>query len=156
MAVTTNYGSHVRAAANELPKGQADTRYFDNRLRNLFEKVTFIAGDSVGSTGYFGQLPSDAIIDPTSKIYHGAAGGTTDLDIGDINDPDGFATDIDISLAGSADFLEAVLAADKIKPLWELLGYASDPGGNLDLYCTIATATVTTGFDVVFAIKWSV
>jgi len=155
MAVVSIYGEFGRAAAEAQPVGQADTRYSGQPLMPLFEKVTFVAGNSIASLAYIGKLPSHAIIDPSSKVFFGAEGGTATFDIGDVNDPDGLATDIDMSSAGSADLLEAVAAADKLDPLWTHLSYATDPGGLLDLYITVATAAVTTGFSVTTAIRWS-
>jgi hypothetical protein len=155
MAVVSIYGEYGRAAAEATPPGQADTRYSGQPLMPLLEKVSFVAGNSTTSKASIGKLPSHAVIDPSSKVYFGAAGGTATFDIGDVNDPDGLATDIDMSAAGSADLLEAVAAADKLDPLWTHLGYATDPGGQLDLYISVATAAVTNSFSVTTAIRWS-
>ncbi|CAK8996898.1 Uncharacterized protein SCF082_LOCUS4981 [Durusdinium trenchii] len=143
MAVNDRYGQFVGTQTlNTTPQGNADVPYGASAPKVLFDRVDFTSGDSIGSKGYIARLPRHAVILPVSRIDFGAHGTSVTLNIGDANDEDGLASVVAIAAAGSADFLEAVAAENLGKPLWELLGYASEDDADelLTIYASIAGA----------------
>ena len=155
MAVETIYGTHVRGKAESSPPAQADPGYSETRIKNHADTLTFSAGASVGSKGYIGKLPSSALILPQSRFYFGAAGAGATLELGDSNSASGLASAVDVSAAGSADVLEAKTAGARLAPLWQHLGYSSDPGGALDLYFSITGADFTNQTAVEISLLWT-
>lgn len=144
MAVVTKYGTEF--TKTRPPREMIDVAVQHGRVRSLHDTVEITAGDSINSKYFLAKVPSNARIEPQSQIHFDAIGTSVTLDIGDANDPDGLATFIDISAAGSSIVLEAVDIEDYGKYLWELLGYSEDPGGQLDLYGTLkGAAAVNTG-----------
>jgi hypothetical protein len=155
MAVETIYGAFVRGKAEQTPIEMAVPGFSDAGVRNHCEKLTFTAGASVGSKGYLGKFPSNAIFLPQSKFFFGAAGAGATLNIGDSEDEGGLASVVDVSSAGSADVLEAKTAGTRIQRLWEHLGYSEDPGTEIDLYASIAGAAATNSLVVELSIMWT-
>ena len=159
MAVETRYGSLVMANVHEdtaaiptLPSAGL----IGGRVRTAIDTVEIVSGDSVASRYFFARLPSDAILLPQSEVHFDDAGTSVTLDIGDVNDPDGLATDINIaSAAGSSTLLEAVDIANIGKKLWELLGYTADPKTQIDLYATLAGAAAGANATLTFIVLWA-
>jgi len=158
MAVVDIYGNYVATPTqNTTPKAMPTGPYAHKAPNMHFDRCEVTSGDSVGSKLYFGRFPRSAIILPQSKVFFGALGASVTLDIGDANSADGLASDIDVSAAGSGDFLEAVAAENLGKPLWELLGYASEDAAEetLTLYGTLAGAAAGATKSVAFSLIWT-
>jgi len=144
-AIETHYGLYGRAKLEAFPPALAFAGNHGGRVRQICDRVAAIGADAlIGTKIFLGQVPSQAVINPASTIWWGAAGTNVTLDIGDASNDDGLASDIAIASAGSSPIMEAAaISASAGKRLWELLGYETDPGGMLDLYATIATANVS-------------
>ncbi|MBX9707223.1 MAG: hypothetical protein K2X61_04735 [Caulobacteraceae bacterium] len=74
-----------------------------------------------------GKFDWDTILDPALSIVEFTDFGTSvTLDIGDVTYPTALCVDLDIATAaGTANPLRSVSIADRRKPLWSMLGYAS-------------------------------
>lgn len=112
------------------------------------------AGVDINDKGFVVTLPSNCRLLPESTIYHDALGaGAADVDFGDINDPDGLADGLDMTLAGSKSALAAILIEEYGMRLWEMLGYTSDPYRDLDLYVTFKAEPAVDG-DLVVDLRY--
>lgn len=144
MAVVDVYGVNGRKLLADGLGVQAKPVFYRGRLNHILDSAILANTNEVESKVWLGLVPSSAVINPASTIYFGAFGTNCTLDIGDAKDPDGLATLIAVASAGNSPILEAITAQNFAKPLWQLLGYASDPGKMLDLYATLKGASVST------------
>ena len=154
----TLYGSLTMTnIANTTPARPAPSSLGGGRVHVWMDTVEVTAAASVGSLYYMARLPSNAVILPQSNVYWDDMGtGGATLDIGDANYADGLATDIAIDTsAGSSAFLEAEGIQNYGKMLWELLGYAADPGGTIDIALKLATAAASAGGTLTVAILYT-
>lgn len=149
MATFTVTATERRANANIVPaKGPAYS------MKTLVSTVTTAADASVGTTYDFGNIPSNARISGLSRVYSDdlATTGSPTLDIGlaEVNgnlansdDPDALSNGHAISSAVS----DALLVTDISNiglPAWDhVTDEASDPGGELTVYGSIADAAIT-------------
>ena len=128
---------------------RADLRVF------VQDGVQIPSGTEIGSKIYLGDVPWDAILDPDlSKLHFDDAGTSVVLDIGDSNDENALADNLDVATAaGSASLMGSVDRANYGKRLWELLGYASRPKtGKARLYATVAGANTSAACDLFWKI----
>ena len=163
MTVVTKYGTGARDPASLKAQDGVNAAA---EIRKIKSKVTITNGDSIASKYVLGSMPSNALIEPGSKLYFGAATSVTDADLG-FYYPNGGAVIVadclinghDIHTAGSTDLAGATgsgvaTPANMAKPAWSLAGLSSDPGGNFDLVLTInaaATATADVFCDIGYA-----
>ena len=143
----TNRATERRSTTFQVP-GPGDA----HGLKVLCNATVELAGSATGTTIFFGRIPSNARILPQGFIYNDdlATTGSPTLDIGlasvDSNvtsDPDAINNGIALS---SATTTTTVLAdpANAGLPAWDLVnGVTSDPGGELDIYGTVADASTT-------------
>ncbi len=123
-------------------------------MKTLISTVTTAADASVGTTYDFGRIPSNARISGLSRVYSDdlATTGSPTLDIGlaevnnnlvNADDPDALSNGHAISSAVS-DALAVTDISDIGLPAWDYVASeSSDPGGELDVYGTIADAAIT-------------
>lgn len=106
---------------------------------------------AINDTIEFGEIPSNAILHPSSSIVHTALGASVTMDIGFKQlGPATLASALNVAAAGTKAMLAAVTTANLGKACWEIAGYASDPRINLTLQGTIKGAAVS-GANNVFA-----
>lgn len=144
MAVVDIYGAKGRIHKYNGLGVMADPRYYRGQTDHVFDTAKFASGDEIASKCYLGEVPSRAVLLPQSIIYFGAFGASCTLNIGDAQNDDGLATLINVASAGNSPLLEAVTAENIVKPLWELIGYTTDPDRMIDLYASVAGANVST------------
>lgn len=138
-----------RRANPGITPGKGDA----NNVRKLVCSTIELSGSASGTTVKFGRIPSNARLLPTGLIYNDdlATAGSPTLDIGlasvDANitsDPDA----INNGLALSSATTTTTIMADPVnagKQAWEFVnGQTTDPGGELDVYGTVADASTTT------------
>lgn len=110
-----------------------------------------LAASASGTTLFLGRVPTTARLLPNGFIYNDdlATTGAPTLDIGlasvDSNitsDPDAINNGIALNSATTTTTVVADLT-DVGKPMWEIAGASSDPGGSLDIYGTVADASTT-------------
>lgn len=106
------------------------------------DTVAFANTNVIGDSVSLGVFRSAALISPSAKIWWDAFGAGVTMNIGDVNHANGLAAALDIHAAGAGDLIQTFTAAKMGQPLWKLLGYASDPGGAIELLGTIAGANV--------------
>lgn len=155
MAVVLKYGrANKDPASIFLPEPvQAE-----GRLRQVASgPITITNGDSINSTYYFGKVSSSAILLPDSIVYHEAITGVTSIDFGLWKDGVNtvmfgggsaqalLAAAQNIAAASNKPGLAAVTTANLGKRVYELLGYANDPGFEYDIVGTINAAATATG-----------
>jgi hypothetical protein len=124
-------GAGFAAVPNRFANGSDDL---------LIRDTVLTAGNVIGDTVTLGTFKSTAFIDPASAIYFDAFGAGATLNIGDVNHVNGLTAAVSIAAAGSASLNGAFSAAKMGYPLWQRLGYASDPGGLITLIATFAGA----------------
>lgn len=134
--MATLYGDNYTNALQTTPPVAIDSSQWKGKVRLMFDTIetgVTAANDII----YMARLPSRAVILPQSTCYFDDL-DVSSMDFGDSNDPNGLMSAVDMATAaGSASILEAHGIANYGKPLWELLAYTADPGGELDLYFTV-------------------
>lgn len=135
MADAPKYGQGFKDPASNYP---APPLYGEARVRAITATIAVANGDSIGSPHYIGQMPSNAIIDPSSLVHSSGITSLNDYDIGieqagNVKDADILADGIDVSGAGTDSLVASVAVADLHKPLWQLLGLTNDPGVTYDI-----------------------
>lgn len=96
-------------------------------------------GELTGSKYLIAELPSDAILLPAT-FFKVDTWGFADIRIGTFTDPVALVN----QLRSAAAVVSPIANGDARhgQPLWQALGLAADPGGNIGLYYhAIATAT---------------
>lgn len=137
MAVVTKYGSAARDPAVKPPL-LIPAGIRNGKLRTLFSSVPIANGDSTNSVLHFGAVPSTARLAPNGLLLTTAITSLTDFDLGMAGAIDKLVDGQ--SLASASRTLSAVSAvaiADFAKPLWQVLGLAADPGGDIDIIGTL-------------------
>lgn len=130
---------------DEYTKTRDSTREFigvgkwHGRVRTLIDHKALV-GASVanGEKLYVAKLPSNAVLLPTSMVYHDALTGANAVTFGDANDANNLMAATDMTSAGSVSAMKSVAIENYGKELWALLGYSSDPKTQLDLFFTLA------------------
>ena len=144
MAVIDRYASGYQDPAVK-PADPLPVETVRGTMKALVSTVEITNGDSAASKQYFGKVPSNARLSKLSRLDHDAITGTTDYDLGGVNDPDALIDGADIALAGNKDAVGIVNIVNLHKPLWVLLGYTTDPGGELAIFGTVKVAATATG-----------
>lgn len=148
MAVVTRYGTAVKDPASALAVNANVAEGLD---RTAYSKVS-VSSDSNTSLHLLARLPSNARLRPGSTLYYSALTGLTSYSIGlgvngaIVNSKTAALVSAeDIHLAGSVLLSKAIAAGSLGKQLWDLAGYAADPGGMIDIIGTVGADCSTTG-----------
>jgi hypothetical protein len=163
--LTQRGGSAISLAAGDIAAGNSGgpvTRTpaeVDGKghLGQICSTVELANGDDALTTIYFGDIRSNARISPNSKLYYDALTGVVDFDLGlgqgyengyanyTEKSGDCLVNGLDIHLAGNASAVSAVDIANYDKTAWEIAGFASDPGGVLNVVGTLKAAATAAG-----------
>lgn len=152
MAVETKYGSlAMNIIKTSSPKEKAPGAILGGRDRSVVDTVEVSAAASVASKYVLGQVPSNAVILPASKLHRDDldnSANTPTLDIG-LAEPDNtydaaLNNGIDAKTAGSTDLYGSDIA-NIGKYAWEMAGLSADPGKMFDVIVTIKDFAVDTG-----------
>ena|SRR5581483_10404522 len=161
--MTIRYASSARDPSVQ-PITPTPAQNSQGDLKALQSNVQLPVGATVADRDVFGRIPTNAKIEPGSKLWNGALTGLTSYDVGLFAETAPFTPDYtqgaaaclisakDIHLASSQDF-SALITPDKGgKSAWELAGLTSDPGGFLCVVGTIhaagGTATASDWLDL--------
>lgn len=152
--MTQRFGSLVGQAYNPANATPKQVAFGLEKATNhvLIRDTIELTAAPINDTIWLGKFPSNTVLDPAGcMVWFDDLGTSVTLDIGDVNDPDGLTAAQDVATAaGSFNAMKTVGVENYFKPLWALLGYASDPGGLLELIGTIkggaATGTVSWQF----------
>jgi hypothetical protein len=134
MATETKYGDAYVNAPGSLTPSIIEGKVGEGHVKSSISKSSMGAGASSASTYDMTQVPSNAILQPDSKLYHDGLSSSVTCDITAVKPstgsvgPTSLATALDISSAGSKDLLENIGIENYGKELWELAGFSSDPG----------------------------
>lgn len=120
----------------------------DNILRR--DRIV-LAAAPVNDTISLGKFGSNCYLDPEACIIrHDDLGATTTLDIGReaigavAAAPQAFIAAQDVSTAaGTFNLFKSIPIQNYFKPLWQVLGLASDPGGEIELIATVKSSAAT-------------
>lgn len=115
-------------------------RYAQGRNEMMLRDVATTASNVIGDTVSMGFFKSSALIAPSSTIWWAAFGASCTISIGDVNHTAGLTSALSVASAGTGPLMTAFAAAKMGQPLWQLLGYPSDPGGQIELLATFAGA----------------
>jgi hypothetical protein len=128
--------------------GFISSLYKDGTDQVLVRDYVTMQGNLMGDVISLCVLKSTALIDPyRSWIVNDACGASVRLRVGDVNFPTaGLVSPIGLTAAGRATPFKGVA-----QRLWQWLGYASDPGGNIELLGTIIGANPTDGASIGWA-----
>jgi hypothetical protein len=116
--------------------------------RALIVPFTLLTTTIVGQFVFIGKIPSQAIILPTSRFDHAAAGGTTTIDLGFLNETPAGAVNClaaaqSIVAAASKSGMASVAVANLGKRCWELAGLTSNPNREMEIGFRVQTAAPT-------------
>lgn len=130
------------AANNQAPNGL----YKSADVLLVLDRCTWTAAADIGSTIALADVPSKIYLMPAAcPLKYTALGAGVTLSIGDVNYPTGLVNALDVSTAGTADAMSQKASTEWAKPLWQLLGYPSDPGGQIRLTAKIGGANAAAG-----------
>lgn len=143
-------GSYATAAAATsaglVDQGRAGGRVC--RLAHDFVTADAAQNDTI-QLGYFDW---DTLLDPELSVVEFTDLGTSvTMDIGDVTYPDALCAAQDVATAaGTCNPLKSVTIANRRKPLWEMLGYASLAaakliGARCELLATLEGANPASG-----------
>lgn len=127
--------------------------------------VTCAAADAAGTKYLMNRVPSHAIVKRITLANEAQGAGKVDVGVyyaddaryiaggsansGVVIDADFFSTAVDLAAKvqpTDVTFESGTYTFDKwSQPLWQAVGLTSDPGGMLDIVCTVVTTDVTTG-----------
>jgi hypothetical protein len=147
--MTTYYGSKVGSVINSLQSTPLVAQAHKGGqqyilVRDTIELVTAFAQNDLISLG---KLHSDSVIDPiASVIWFDDLGTSITMDVGSAATENALVAAQDVATAaGSCSVLKSVDVANYCKPLWEILGLASDPGGFIELFAKLEGGDPGTG-----------
>ncbi len=119
------------------PRDMIDVAKNHGRVRCAIDEIEATAAMAATDRIFLAKIPSDAVLLPLSTVYFDDLGTAPTLDFGDVNDPNGLSTIIAMGTAGNSSLLDVIGIEDYGTRLWEMLGYTTDPGGQLDLFLTV-------------------
>ena len=119
------------------PRDMIPVAHWHGRVRVAMDEIEATAAMAIADRIFLAKLPSDCVLLPISTLYFDDLGTAPTLDFGDAVDPNGLASVISAATAGSESLMSVVDIVNYGQRLWELLGHASDPGGQIDLFLTI-------------------
>ena len=136
------YGSLVGTPMNTLQScgfGGVSNRWKDGHDEVLWRDLVTTHGNLIGDQISLGMFRSTAYIDQgNSYLWWTAFGAGVSLNLGDVNHPNALGAAVNVAAVGSHDFEVAWLPTWMGQQLWQHLGYAADPGGNIELLATFA------------------
>lgn len=136
---------------DELTGGAVvDALKVHGRVHSAIGTIANDAAASSGSTYKIAQVPSYAILHHNT-FFDVAAWGFADVRIGTKDDVDALVSVL--KSAATEQQPKAQGDANHGKPLWEMLGFASDPGGQISLYAH-AIAGATGAGSMPFEVYW--
>jgi hypothetical protein len=129
---------------NPIPR----TEHRNANVRSIIVPFVLLTTTVVGELVFVAKIKSEAIILPSAQFIHGAAGGTTTIDLGFANEtPAGaincLAAAQSIVAAGTKNALASVTTPNLGRPCWQLAGLASNPAREMDLSFRVQTAAAT-------------
>jgi hypothetical protein len=150
MTVKAYYGSAAYDPATQ-PRVPINAVLTEGHVKCLNSTKELANADSNTSTVNFGKIPSGAVILPQSRFYADgmtsntawSLGFTTDAVRTTANVALMSAVDVHLGTAGGYN-LSGIDIANTGKAAWELAGYTTDPGGQLDIIGSLG-ADLTTG-----------
>lgn len=149
MAVVKGRSNLIRSAlANDAP---IDPLEAQGRLRTAIGTVACASTDSSGSRYHLVNLPSACILE-TGTAFFVSNWGYADIRIGTVDDVDALAAVL--KSAGST-VSPVAFNANIGQRLWERLGLARDPGGEIGIYAH-AIAAATGAGSMQFRFAWLV
>lgn len=152
MGVKNYYGSSAYDPS-VVPRVPLPAEETQGHIKELTGTTEVANGDSATSTIAMGNVPSTARLTP-SRIYTDAIAGNTSVSVGDAAHPTALLNAADLHTGGAVGAGQALTGIDIAninKPLWSLLGYADDPGGEIMLIITLGNALTAAG-----TISWSI
>ena len=152
MAVVTTYTAGY-PSPNTFPPYYGKPSEAVGTVRGAFFNIAVNNGDSIGSIYKLGRLPSKAIVLPLSTLYVAAGGiaGLTNVNVGlnylysSTKVANALASAANFSAAGTYPLTSNILAANYGQRVWQLLGLPNDPGGDVDIEATLASAATGAG-----------
>lgn len=159
--ITYSSKATERRASPGIVPGKGDA----NSIKMLCSATVELASSATDTTIKFGRIPSGARISGRSRVYFDdlATAGAPTLDLGLASVDSNITSDPDALSNGhtlaTADAEGAMLVGDIVNiglPAWDFVnGQTSDPGGELDVYGSIADASTTsTGTITVEVLGW--
>lgn len=138
------FGTLVGAPVSSLAAtgfGAVSDRYKDGRDQVLWRDSVTLAGNVIGDQISLGLFRSTAYLDQgDSLLWFGACGASCVLNIGDATHATALASGLAVAAAGTSPLQAAWQPLWIGMSLWQRLGWASDPGGTIELLATFAGA----------------
>jgi|GEM_PF-5299472 len=157
MALVALFSNAVRDPSDDTTRIEA--KLSGGKVRQVTGTVQVVTANNAESTYAMAKIPTDAVIDPDSKLYFDAfgAGKTVDIEavISGTVQTQLLTDGLDVENAGSASVLDSNIAIQNYaKPLWSLMGMTSDPGGLATIRCRIK-AVAGADSDLTMVLKYA-
>lgn len=128
------------AAGGAVP----DAQFVAGRSKTITGTVSNGAADSAGSTYKIASLPADCLLDEAT-LFDDQNWGFAATKIGTLTDIIALLDTTPIAAPVGAKAPVAFGDANHGKELWEILGLAANPGGQIDLYAHAAAGATAAG-----------
>jgi hypothetical protein len=163
MAVETIKGTYTSTKMDAIGAGGVKAHNYFGRVRTLNDVGEFPVASSVTSTISFGRIPLRAVILGASRLSSDQLHASATLDLGVKNDSAKGISSKTAALVAAAAMGSGAISVSAIsavnidktgKMLWEILGLASDPGGDAELVVTLGgnAGAGTVALDLLFVV----
>lgn len=144
--MTKFYGVAQTALNSEVQTTRPTQGHFGGK-NTVFVRDVFDGDAAQNDTISLGVLPSTAILDPVASVVAFDDMGTSiTLSVGDATHATALVNAADVATAaGQISALKSVDIINWGYPLWKMLGYAADPGGNIELLATLGGGDPASG-----------
>ncbi|HZU87928.1 MAG TPA: hypothetical protein VE993_01600 [Stellaceae bacterium] len=158
-AVVNTYGQGEVNPKNTATNPVAvDEIFAAAHAKAILSTIAVNSTDSANSIYHVGFIPTNAVIDPSSLVYGSGITGLTSMSCGfganpQVANPLGtwaaapaaLVSAQDWHTAASFSLVQAVSVTNYEQQVFQLLGLTLDPGGVVEVYCTVNTGPSAAG-----------
>lgn len=135
-----DHNSSIFAPIGSYPQPLVHVREKGFRCRGMTAVHDLTANKAVNDRLMVARLMSHYRLLPEGTGYYAGIASMTDMDFGDVNDPDALVDGQSMAAAGSVQLIKQRPIVNYNQPLWVMLGYATDPHTELTLFWTVKAA----------------
>lgn len=145
--MTTFYGALIGSVVNDLKSTPLVSVAHKGGMDKVLIRDRWTGDAAQNDLISLGKLSSKAVINPiTSFIWFTDLGTSVTMDVGSAATENALVAAADVATAaGSVSVLASVAITNHWKTLWELLGLATDPGGEIELFAKLEGANPASG-----------
>lgn len=141
---TKHYGAYVGTPKSTTNGYAGISNIFGGSKDKILVRDYYLhAATPINDTVQCGIFKSATVLNPNSLIRWAALGAGSLMSLGDATHATALMNAVDTSAAGSKLVGDGLTLDLHFQPLWKALGYATDPGGLIELIFTITGGAAT-------------